>query len=175
MDLIVIFPKDTLIHYFDPLGNKPTFEIVNSLCNFLNHRNLIENFNAVENVWRIDDLMTTKKFPVQQSTDSCEALMVCLYGKMREQNAVMLEVITDKQIRQHLLHDVIEAYRTESKNENRFGVHTIIFTPDNDEIVKTIVHGKQSFNTEHYSFLRNPNSLYRKKNVQLWSRLHIPG
>lgn len=82
---------------------------------------------------------------------------------MREQNAVMSEVITDKQIRQYLLHDVIEAYRTESKNENRFGVHTIIFTPDNDEIVKTIVHGKQSFNTEHYSFLRNPNSLYRKK------------
>ncbi|VDI13030.1 Hypothetical predicted protein [Mytilus galloprovincialis] len=73
------------------------------------------------------------------------------------------EVITDKQIRQYLLHDVIEAYITESKNENRFGVHTIIFTPDNDEIVKTIVHGKQSFNTEHYSFLRNPNSLYRKK------------
>lgn len=72
--LSVILPKDRCIHHFVSLGNKPSDANENCLCIFLNNRNLIESFDSVGNVWKIDDLMCTKKFLFQQSADSCEAM-----------------------------------------------------------------------------------------------------
>ncbi|CAC5371524.1 unnamed protein product [Mytilus coruscus] len=160
--LTVIFPKAGLIYHLDPLGNQPTVDIGNRLCSFLNDRKLFETFNSIEQVWKIDDLMATGKFPLQKSGDSCGAV-VCIYGKMIEQNAVLPKGKTDKHIRQYVFHEVIEAYRTEALNNTKFGLQNVMFTPDIDTIVQTIVKGEQTFNTEHHWFLKSPNALYRDK------------
>lgn len=150
--LLAIQVQNRVILYLDPLGHPVRSNIVNRLYNFTLFQSLIETKESPNEIWNVLDLMKSGHFPRQRDFSSCGA-MVCLYSKMLVSGATVMEAgASGKDVRMFLLNEVIQTLY--KNNEDSFGLQTIIYEHDMDDIVHGIVTNTEN-NERHNRFMEN--------------------
>ncbi|CAC5425441.1 USP44_49 [Mytilus coruscus] len=117
---------------------------------------LIETKESPNENWNVLALMKSGHFPKQGDFSSCGA-MICLYSKMLVSGATVMETgAVDKDVRMFLLNEVIQTLYKNS--EDSFGLQTVIYARDMDDIVHDIVTNTEN-NRRHNRFMENPEKM----------------